>query len=93
MCPLACNLTVQKGCLPRTDQHMLSCCATGVQQVVVDLEDGSSTSGDVLVGADGIWSKIRKNLVGDTQPNYSGYTCYTGISDFTPADIDIVGYR
>nr|CCI79384.1 zeaxanthin epoxidase [Chromochloris zofingiensis]CCI79385.1 zeaxanthin epoxidase [Chromochloris zofingiensis] len=66
---------------------------TGVQQVVVDLEDGSSTSGDVLVGADGIWSKIRKNLVGDTQPNYSGYTCYTGISDFTPADIDIVGYR
>lgn len=27
------------------------------------------------------------------QANYSQYTCYTGISDFTPADIDVVGYR
>ena len=28
-----------------------------------------------------------------TSPSYSNYTCYTGISDFTPANIDIVGYR
>ena len=26
----------------------------------------------------------------DAQPSYSEYTCYTGISDFTPADIDVV---
>ncbi len=26
-------------------------------------------------------------------PVYSGYTCYTGISDFTPPDLEIVGYR
>jgi len=31
--------------------------------------------------------------VGTTEPNYSEYTCYTGISDFTPPDIDTVGYR
>ena len=24
---------------------------------------------------------------------YSEYTCYTGISDYVPADIDTVGYR
>lgn len=34
--------------------------------------------GDVLVGADGIWSKIRKQIVGESQPHYSEYTCYTG---------------
>ena len=40
------------------------------------------------MGADGIWSKVRRKMLGDSQPNYSEYTCYTGISDFTPADID-----
>ena len=33
--------------------------------------------GDVLVGTDGIWSKIRKQMVGDTKPHYSEYTVYT----------------
>lgn len=32
-------------------------------------------------------------MVGETPPSYSQYTCYTGISDFTPPDIDTVGYR
>ncbi|KAG2446764.1 hypothetical protein HYH02_008325 [Chlamydomonas schloesseri] len=67
--------------------------ATGNNEVAVQLEDGRTFAADVLVGADGIWSKIRKQLIGETKANYSGYTCYTGISDFTPADIDIVGYR
>ena len=31
--------------------------------------------------------------MGTTEPNYSEYTCYTGISEFTPPDIDTVGYR
>ena len=37
--------------------------------------------------------QVRRKLVGNSPPNYSDYTCYTGISDFTPPDIDIVGYR
>ena len=32
-------------------------------------------------------------MLGDSVPNYSEYTCYTGIADFTPPDIDTVGYR
>ena len=55
--------------------------------------------------ADGLWYavspvvdsncgvQVRTQLVGTTEPNYSEYTCYTGISDFTPPDIDTVGYR
>lgn len=32
-------------------------------------------------------------MKGASTPVYSGYTCYTGISDFTPPDLEIVGYR
>jgi zeaxanthin epoxidase len=63
------------------------------KQVTVTLEDGRTFEGDLLIGADGIWSKIRQSIVGETKANYSGYTCYTGISDYCPADIDVVGYR
>jgi len=57
------------------------------------LSDGGRVQGDVVVGADGIWSKVRGQMVGVADPVYSGYTCYTGISDFCPPDIDTVGYR
>ncbi|KAF6258370.1 zeaxanthin epoxidase precursor [Scenedesmus sp. NREL 46B-D3] len=67
--------------------------ASGKESIRVTLEDGRTASGDLLIGADGIWSKVRKELVGNSPPVYSGYTCYTGISDFTPPDLEIVGYR
>lgn len=35
---------------------------------------------------------MRKQLFGLTEAVYSGYTCYTGIADFVPADIETVGY-
>ncbi|OMO56663.1 hypothetical protein CCACVL1_26372 [Corchorus capsularis] len=63
------------------------------KKVSVVLENGKRFEGDLLVGADGIWSKVRKNLFGPKDAVYSGYTCYTGIADFVPADIDSVGYR
>ncbi|CAI9758805.1 unnamed protein product [Fraxinus pennsylvanica] len=63
------------------------------QKVTVILESGLRYEGDLLVGADGIWSKVRRNLFGPTEAIYSGYTCYTGIADFVPADIETVGYR
>lgn len=37
--------------------------------------------------------QVRRKMVGKTEPSYSQYTCYTGIADFTPPDIDTVGYR
>ncbi|KAH7623047.1 hypothetical protein Ndes2526B_g02344 [Nannochloris sp. 'desiccata'] len=56
-------------------------------------EDGREFTGDLIVGADGIRSKIRFQMVGESEATYSQYTCYTGISNFTPPDIDTVAYR
>ena len=38
------------------------------------------------------FEQVRKNLFGQKDASYSGYTCYTGIADFVPADIESVGY-
>jgi zeaxanthin epoxidase len=75
------------------DYEESTCQKTGKKVVTAILEDGRRFEGDILIGADGIWSKVRRKLIGESQPNYSQYTCYTGISDFTPPDIDTVGYR
>lgn len=63
------------------------------QKVTVMLEDGRQYEGDLLVGADGIWSKVRAKLFGPKEAIYSQYTCYSGIVNFVPPDINTVAYR
>ncbi|MCL7041879.1 hypothetical protein MKW94_020709 [Papaver nudicaule] len=62
-------------------------------KVTVVLEDGRKFEGDVLVGADGIWSKVRSKLFGLKEAQYSEYTCYSGLTDYVPPYINTVGYR
>ncbi len=72
--------------------------------VSVTLEDGSVVYGDILIGADGIWSRVRHQMFGLPQgeegpafatkhARYSGYTCFTGTCKHTPKDIDEVAYK
>jgi len=43
---------------------------------------GETSHGDVLVGADGLHSAIRAQLVGAATPRYAGYTVWRGLTSF-----------
>lgn len=51
--------------------------------VTARLADGDEVRGDVLIGADGIGSAIRRQVHGDTPPVYAGYTAWRAVCDFT----------
>ena len=53
-------------------------------QVTVHFADGSTATGDYLIGADGIHSAIRAQLHGAVPPTYSGYTAWRAVIDFDP---------
>ena len=40
---------------------------------------GRSASGDALIGADGLGSRVRAQLIGDGEPVYRGYQCWRGV--------------
>jgi len=60
-----------------------SCAVTGYSQtdndISVHMHSGSSVTGDVVVGADGLRSAIRQQLVGDGAPRVSGHTIYRSV--------------
>jgi 3-hydroxybenzoate 6-monooxygenase len=43
------------------------------------LVDGSTVKGSALIGADGLWSKIRAQLAGDGKPRVTGHTTYRSV--------------
>jgi 2-polyprenyl-6-methoxyphenol hydroxylase-like FAD-dependent oxidoreductase len=62
--------------------------ATGYTQhtngVTLHLADGTSQDGDLLIGADGIRSAIRTQLLGPTPPDYTGYIAWRGHATMNP---------
>ncbi|XP_027338651.1 zeaxanthin epoxidase, chloroplastic-like [Abrus precatorius] len=62
-------------------------------KVRVILENGEHHDGDILIGADGIWSEVRSKLFGWQEAKYSGFTCYSGLTNYMPPYIDTIGYR
>lgn len=47
--------------------------------VTAELEDGGRVDGAALIGADGLWSKIRNQMLGDGAPRVSGHIAYRAI--------------
>ncbi|CAO3438116.1 3-hydroxybenzoate 6-monooxygenase [Azospirillum argentinense] len=49
------------------------------ESVTVTLGDGGRLTGSALVGADGLRSKVRAQVVGDAQPRVSGHTTFRSV--------------
>ncbi len=47
--------------------------------VAVRIASGEIVKGSALIGADGLWSNVRKQLVGDGAPRVSGHTTYRSV--------------
>ena len=73
--------------------------------VTVNLEDGTSSEADVLVGSDGIWSAVRAEMYGEEVKqstkdkkkkqgcSYSGYTVFAGETVLKTDDYYETGYK
>src|SRR5688572_11592758 len=48
-------------------------------RVALHLEGGRRIEGAALVGADGLWSRIRAQLIGDGEPRVSGHIAYRAV--------------
>lgn len=49
--------------------------------VSVSLADGAQLRGDILIGADGIRSTVRQQLLPLIRPSYAGYVAWRGLTD------------
>lgn len=47
--------------------------------VRVETSTGDTYEGAALIGADGLWSKVRERLVGDGKPRVSGHIAYRAV--------------
>jgi 3-hydroxybenzoate 6-monooxygenase len=48
-------------------------------EVRVQLASGETLPGAALIGADGLWSKVREAVVGDGKPRVSGHIAYRAV--------------
>ena len=49
---------------------------------IIQFSDGSLSSGDCIIGADGIHSQLRQQIFPSRQKRYLGQTCWRGLVDF-----------
>ncbi|RUP24146.1 MAG: FAD-dependent oxidoreductase [Curvibacter sp.] len=50
--------------------------AAGGEGVILELEGRKRIEGDVLVGADGLWSQVRREVWGDAPPRVTGHLAF-----------------
>jgi 2-polyprenyl-6-methoxyphenol hydroxylase-like FAD-dependent oxidoreductase len=60
---------------------------TQKNKIVARFTNGDEIEADFLLGADGIHSDVRSQLLGDGPPSYRGYTVWRGIASLGPDSI------
>jgi salicylate hydroxylase len=60
-------------------QHDFATLVQGNGQVTAVFSDGTRASGDLLIGCDGIRSKVRAELFGTESPRFTGYIAWRGL--------------
>ncbi len=53
-------------------------------QITAEFADESRVMSDLLIGADGVHSVVRRHVLGSCRPRYAGYKCYRGICEASP---------
>ncbi len=78
----------QPGITLRTNAKVESFTQNG-KVVTAVLANGEALQGAALIGADGLWSKIRQAIVGDGKPRVSGHIAYRAVlkKQDVPADL------
>lgn len=80
-----------RAALPAADYHHgknLVRVVEDAEGVTAHFDDGSTASGDLLIGADGLFSAVRAQFDPDVLPTYAGYVAWRGLveeSELTPA--------
>jgi salicylate hydroxylase len=62
----------------RNSQTFVECEETAAG-VVARTKEGEVFEGEALIGADGLWSKLRERIVGDGAPRVSGHIAYRAV--------------
>ena len=57
-------------------------------RVCARFADGKEAYGDLLIGADGLHSVVRKQLFGPSKPRYAGYTCWRGLAHISRSGLE-----
>jgi 2-polyprenyl-6-methoxyphenol hydroxylase-like FAD-dependent oxidoreductase len=59
---------------------------TGDDGVTAHFASGRSESAHALIGADGLRSRVRAQMMGNEEPTYRGYLCWRGVCDYPAAE-------
>jgi 2-polyprenyl-6-methoxyphenol hydroxylase-like FAD-dependent oxidoreductase len=51
------------------------------RKITAVFTDGTRAEGDLLIGADGIYSTVRQQLMPDLKPSYAGYVAWRGVAE------------